>query len=310
MEEAVALARKELAPYWAGSSPLVAGVSDGTQATAHPLDPSFIQKQWLIAALDPTQCSISSSLKILEEWHDRFSVLGLEMIVIYRVPQSSLRQHSILSQLIPRRQFPFIQVCDPDEQLTLAFGGSVLPSVMLLDKGQVVFRRCGEPLWKETEVEIHKQLRLKDPGLPLRPPFETLRAVDRPGVDFMPERIPEFLKIEGPFHQEPDRILIDDPKTVIQLNVRATEMSLIGQPASRADVADVLFEFDGRPIGGSEAGPNFGLNHAGQPVLHMRELQRYLVFQGKPRSGFLRMSFPFADQIPLVLYGIRFCDYA
>ncbi len=53
-EEAIAAAKRELAPFWYNSEPLLAAVRTEAGASVLPLNSNFVQKSWAYVFVDPT----------------------------------------------------------------------------------------------------------------------------------------------------------------------------------------------------------------------------------------------------------------
>src|SRR5581483_9150852 len=83
-EEAVAAAKKELAPFWHGSPPLLAGVLSPQGVTAHPLDPAFGAKSWLLFFLDPTDAAGESAFSYARELHRRYHQHNVGCLLVFR----------------------------------------------------------------------------------------------------------------------------------------------------------------------------------------------------------------------------------
>lgn len=90
-QEAVALARKELAKYWFGFEPLLAGIRSGEAFSAYPLDPEFSKRAWLFVFADPTTYAGEAALDYAREWQARYAQHGLGLIVIFRQPYQKLQ---------------------------------------------------------------------------------------------------------------------------------------------------------------------------------------------------------------------------
>src|SRR4051812_43129684 len=82
VEEATALAKQELAPFWFGSSPLLVGVFIDEKYIAVPLEESFNKKPWLLFFIDMTDFSSETLLLYSQEWHRRYHQNNLGVLMI------------------------------------------------------------------------------------------------------------------------------------------------------------------------------------------------------------------------------------
>src|SRR5690349_8284099 len=81
-DEAIELARKELAPHWVGGPPLLAAVRAGNQATVVPLDPGFHKQAWLIYFIDLTDYHRTRVLEHIQKFQHRYGDFTLRTLMI------------------------------------------------------------------------------------------------------------------------------------------------------------------------------------------------------------------------------------
>jgi hypothetical protein len=175
-EEAIDLARKELAPFWFGVEPMFAAVKDpaGGKATAHPLEKQFFVSPRLIFFFDPLTHSGTLALMYAREWRARFKVLGLEFLFVIRPHFGFVRQRPFIQAYLQSQSLEVPAVVDHDGALSEAFGADAtrLPKVLLLSGGQVEMSAEGKMCFQGFEERLHEFLRKKDPGLALAPTFD------------------------------------------------------------------------------------------------------------------------------------------
>src|ERR1041385_2643346 len=87
VHEAVALAKRELAPLWFGSEPLVAAIrgSDG-KGSIFPLFERFSDVPRVLFFVDPTKPGAEFLLRYAREWQRRYSPHGCEFLAVLRIP--------------------------------------------------------------------------------------------------------------------------------------------------------------------------------------------------------------------------------
>lgn len=168
-EEAIALAKKELTPYWFGSVPRLIGVKGAQGYSALPLDVEFSKKPWLIFIIDPTDFSGEATLTFAREWFKRYGFLQLESLAIFNQTYEFFRSPEPIKGLLEKFQVEFPLAMDHDGGLASAFDAKLLPMVLLLSEGRYFFRHSGKEWLLNTEAEIQNFLRLHDPGLSLLP---------------------------------------------------------------------------------------------------------------------------------------------
>jgi hypothetical protein len=174
--EAIALAKKELSPYWLGSAPKIAAVKSGDKFLIFSLDPQFEKKPWLILLVDVTQFSGYSALHYAKEWHRRYNThhLGI-LLILLPVYQFLTQTKEVIKPFLELQQVQFPVVVDIDGGYSGAFETEeeavASPKVLLLDKSKRFFEYSGQNNLSKVEIDIQSFLRASDPGLPLLPVF-------------------------------------------------------------------------------------------------------------------------------------------
>ena len=85
-EEAIAGAKRDLAPFWYNSEPLLAAVRTEAGASVLPLNSNFVQKAWTYVFVDPTEFAGERALQTAREWHRRYSSHGMGFLIVFRAP--------------------------------------------------------------------------------------------------------------------------------------------------------------------------------------------------------------------------------
>ncbi|MCM2276977.1 MAG: hypothetical protein NDJ89_02745 [Oligoflexia bacterium] len=342
LEEAVALAKRELSRYWIGSEPLLAAVRSGEKVTAHPLSADFARRDWLMLFMDPTGFSAEPALNRIEEWSQRFAGHGIGFVVVLRVPYANLRRVEALEWLLPRKQFPFILVLDAEDQLSAAFGATSareLPRMYLLVDGKPVAERSGRSWGEGVEERIQQLLWKRDPGLPLPPalPPEQSGAADIAAISFADRRqypkpgfqVDEFgelragfagatsialekdatpYQISGGWKLEGERLIAADETATLRLKSPGSHFAVVAELAAREPGdGEILLELEGIRMHEGLAAEDLGQDESGGSVLRVREARTYRAFKGLPNPGReLCLRFPHAREMPVALYGLRF----
>lgn len=316
-EEAVALAKKELAPYWVGSKPLIAGVKNGNRCFVVPLDEEFKKKSWLILFADPTDFRGEASLLYLKEWHRRYNGHELNTLLIYVPPYSYLKNPDAIQKLKDKEGIDFPLVIDTDETIAASFGASQLPKIILYDKGKMSLESENGEWLKDTELKIQKFLRSTEPGLPLLLIFESPDSVgmaqDTSRIEFGNQHAKSGQKVgfsmDGKWDRDAEKVTTVDSNAVISFKSYSSRVSLIGQSMSKiSEPAIVSIEVNGEPIYDSIAGEHVTLDDAGRSLVKVTfpQLYHFLVGLKKGIAADVTLRFPQANAVPVSLYGLRF----
>lgn len=315
-DEALALARSELAPFWLGAEPMLAGVRgpDG-RAAAHPLDKSFDQRAWVILFGDLTDFAGEAVLLYAREWMKRYSQHNLSVMLVVRAAYSFLSSVKALPPFLGKTVEAFPVVLDYEGLIAEAFGvkSNLWPAVKVLNQRKVMFDHAG-PNWADgVEKEIQSYLRIKDPGLPLAPSFVP------PG--FSPKastcaelglraRSPIF-RLDGKIAQEQDRVVMQSASATIRFRSPAPRVSIVAQSMllSTGEPGRIRIELDGGPIFDAVAGADLSFGDDGGSELKLTEGRLYHALQVLPaQSREITLRCPDADRLPIAIHGVRFTN--
>jgi hypothetical protein len=340
-EEAVALAKKELRPFWHGSAPLLAGVAHGGRVTAHPLDPEFLKRPWLIVFIDPTDFSGESVFLHIREFVKRYQQHDLGFLIVLSPTFQFLRDANSVEHLLRKHQITVPVAVDADLMLSRAFGAASLPRVILLSEGRFAIERSGSEWVKDLELDIQKFLRVKDPGLPLLPVFRSAEKLNSDagradfgrgrGVDFgspgfgppagafatakfagaRPPILPSGrYHLSGTWIQDADRIATSDPAAVLTFHCPSEGLALVAQTLARTrEPAKIVVEAGGVPVMDVFGGMDLGFDDEGQSVVRVDDPRIYEALIHLPaKSREITLRFPTADRVATAIFGVRFCQ--
>ena len=172
LEEAVALAKKELAPFWFGIGPQIAGVKANGKYAVYPLNTEFSKKSWLIMVVDPTDFFGEAGVLFAKEWFRRYGDLGLDILVVFTAPYSFLKVAENAQKYVERLDAEFMVAVDVEQAVAPALGAAQPPRVLLLHEGETHLNSGGVDWLKDAEISIQSYLRKTDPGLPLLTVFQ------------------------------------------------------------------------------------------------------------------------------------------
>jgi hypothetical protein len=344
LEEAVTLAKRELAPLWSGSEPLVAAIrgAEGKRPAIFPLANQFSTVPRVFIFVDPTQPSSEFLLKYGREWAKRYQPNGCELLAVFRLPYTGLRQAQDFEGLMKKHPLGFPVAVDRDGLLAEALSADELPAVALLHKGKAVFVDHDWRKPAETELKLQKYLRESDPGLPLRPAHavETEPPANETALEFGRGRGAAFpapgfqgdvqgfgaakfadsipagdlskraFHIHGSWIQDPDRIATSDPTAVLAFHAARKNVALVARCISTIGMSSkVIIEIEGRPVFDVFAGDSLQMDEDGNSRVPLESLQLYSILQNlAPDSRRVTFRFPAAREFPVALYGLRLWD--
>jgi len=327
-EEAVTLAKKELAPYWIGSSPLFTAVN----GIALPLSPDFENLSWLIGVADPTRFDGESAAAILAEFQKRYSAFGFSSLLILRVPYAPFRERPPAELFIRRMKLNYPVCIDPDGRLASVFGAGDKSRFSLLHGNNVIFSLDGDPISGNLEMQMQKHLRTLDAGLALPVYFKgspTMltdqdvvhgaalsgfeKGKDGFGHLIAGNRASGRVELHGQWIQDAERIATSDANATVSFDaagakrVGSRAISIVAQSLSKSgEPARIELQAAGTVIFDAFGGPDLSFDEEGRSIVRVAEARNYLPIRNLPidRSR-ITLRFPTADQVPIAIYGLR-----
>jgi hypothetical protein len=310
-EQAIAAAKRDLAPIWFNSEPLLAAVKTDRGASVLPLNSSFVQTAWLYAFIDPTEFSGERGLQILREWHRRYSPHKQGMIVIFRASGPFLKS---VSGFLRKCQITFPAMCDQDGLFSAAFGIQAWPAVVVQAGNEEIARGSGSAWTEQVEEKIQFYLRRADPGLSFNLPYSIPHSiVGHARLDLgnvkgkSVESLSRQLKLTGEWKENADSISTTDPSASLIIDCPSSILALIAQSGIETQPTKILIE----PVDGTLArdwiADAMTIDENGRGVSRAQLFGLYVLLKGLPQDRRkIRLSFPDSKTIPVFIYGIRF----
>lgn len=343
IEDAMAQAAKDLAPFWYQSSPLLAGLRTGDGFAVVPLVQDFTKKSWLIFFVNPTDYAGETALLFAKEWEKRYSGFGLSILYVLPPDYSFYQKRDLAQNWIEETQLNSPIVLDMEDSISHAFGVRSTPHVLLLDHGQRRLSYQGVQGILSAEEELQNFLRSKDPGLPLFPVFQPTRNImfEERVVEFgfqpntsrsrpfdpqgfvsqerglrtgkfhtlRPDHIPsDEVIISGDWLQDREKIATSDPHASLIFQCKSEALSIVAQSHSKTiEVPKIVLELDGSPAYEAISDANLALDETGQSVVKVTKAKLYHLLMNLPRKEQeITLRFSNADVAPVSIYGLRF----
>jgi hypothetical protein len=319
-EEAVELARSELAPDWFGVRPLLAAVQGAAGVTVHPLDPAISSQPWLLFFLNPFDFHGETALALALEFRDRYSSAGsgggLRSLALLKLDYAFQRSKGWLESFARLKKIDFPLVNDRGGLLSTAFGVRELPRLLLIDQGKTLFETQILEKRERTEHEIQRFLRGQDPGLPLPHPRrfapEQVRNASPPSLEFgarartLQSQPPFFAK--GTWKVEDECITTEDPLAEIEFMSPGTCVSVLAKSSSQVmDTAKISVEVSGAPAFDAMRGADLSFDDEGASSAKVIEPRLYHLLKGLgPQQRKITLRFQHSARVPITLCGLRF----
>jgi len=147
----------------------------------------------LVHFFDPTQLNSVRALPYIEEWHRRYSGLGLTTLAIHSPRFGFTADAEVAAEAIERLGVGHPVALDVDYAIWHDYGTKGWPSLFLWGQGGALrWAHYGEGEYRATEEAIQEELRLADISVEVPPVMEPLRPTDAPGA-LLPVPTPEIL---------------------------------------------------------------------------------------------------------------------
>jgi hypothetical protein len=309
-EEAIAQAKKELAPFWFNSEPLLAAVKTETGAAALPLTSEFVDRPWLFLFVDPGEFSSEGIYSLSREWNRRYHLYKLGIILFLKPSPAGMFANS---DGIRKLQLGFPVAVDHDGLFANAFKISSWPAAVLQSGSESAVHVEGLNWPADTEEKIQRSLRAIDPGLalPLSFPFKHVLTEDS-RVDFgSVHGAPMGVLLTGDWTQGEDFIRTQDPQASLEITSRSPYVSIIGRSGLETRPSRIAIETPGGGQMSSLTSENLPEHAAadenGKAVVRIQYVGLYPLLKALPTpKRHVKLSFPDSATIPVFLYGLRF----
>lgn len=321
-EEALELAKKERAPYWFTTEPIITASRTGNRFSIQPIDSEFSKKNWLIVFIDLTEYSSQTLLLFAEEWNTRFKENQLLLLIVVYPRYYFLTERGNIENLLERFIDVVPIVIDVDRSISAAFGASKLPKVVLFSEGKIFFEHSGDDRKKIVEPKIHEFLRRNDIGLPLLRFFEPkepqlkntgkLEFGKNKGCELLSKRKPILtygtVVIDGKWQQDAERVIISDPTTMLTFMNPSGALSIVAVPLKESrEASQIIVEVNGLSVPESYAGKHLSFDETRTSIVLFREPGIFQIMVGLPKEEReVTLKFPNVDKVPLGLYCLSF----
>jgi len=321
-EEAIALAKKDLAPFWFGCpEPLMAAVRKENGVQAYPLDARMTDRAWLIFFVDPFALSSRDAFLFAQSWANRYEPQKLNVMVIMKTPHSFSADYAWRRKFAQQFDSPAVSVFDRDGLLHEAFQVQQSPRAVIFHQNKQIFDRSGPNWFQGAELEIQKFLRHSDPGLPLFEPMaepaEPVQDADK--ILFADELDDSIVTLQGKWSREGDRIVTHDPQATVRIRCRNKRVGLLAQSLAERGESEIIVELPReypRDGGVLDEDLKIDLQVLSNPLADPMQKRRasvkvgvarvYALFRGLPESHReIMFRFPGAEKAPVALYGLR-----
>ncbi|MFZ9594842.1 MAG: hypothetical protein ACO3A2_02055 [Bdellovibrionia bacterium] len=344
LDQAIVLAKRELAPYWLGSEPLIAAFEKDSQLMAVPLSEKIQKKSWMLFLVDPTDFGTELALSQAKRWVQRYGSPQFAFLLVVVPSYEFQKNPDTLPALLDRLQAGFPAVLDHSRSLSEAFQVSEFPSVVLLEKGQKVSQSLARGDLSELELELQNHLRKSDPGLALPPLSAPLSGVLRdsgrwelgfspsfgsgaefpdPGFEdqangtrrgtftFAQSHANSSFWIEGSWTQTPQGIRTQDPHARIQFISPGSQVALIAasEASNSSPMIRIAVEVHGVSSFDAVAGEDLKMDDSGEFHLRITKPMKYHMLRHlRPGRRKVTLHFSQLQGQAVTLYGLRFAE--
>lgn len=310
-EEAIALAKKELAPYWFNTEPLLATVRTEHGASVLPLNSNFVSQTWLYGFVDPTDFAGERALETIREWHRRYGTHDLGFIIVFRANAAFAKSGT---EFLRKIQIPVPAMVDVDGLFSTAFGISAWPAAVVQGGTQEIARGSGANWLEDLEEKIQVFLRQSDPGLSLPLPFEAVDSVvGQVRVDFGKVRgkpvasLGNYIQLDGNWNETDECISTSDPKATATIMSPSPVFALIAQSNLESQTTKISIQLMEGTISQDWIFPGVTIDEVGFAQTKVQHYSLYPLLKDLPATRRrILLRFPDADTVPVNIFGLRF----
>ncbi|MCC7442095.1 MAG: hypothetical protein IT285_10695 [Bdellovibrionales bacterium] len=324
-EEAIQLARDEVAPFWIGSPPLLVAASVDGGARLFPIHAKFEEGAWLIHFVDPTSLDGIGLLQHAVTLDGRYSRYGIQTLMCLAPVHEHHLTRPSLEAFVALHRIRFPLAVDFNGMIARALEVARLPTSLLIEKGQTLMRTDGGNV-AETDARIQTYLRGRDPGLPLHPvlDLDPSLPVDRGKLDLGKEKGAKAIKLKpgrlgfepgkfylsGEWTQDAEGVTTSDRTASLSVRCPSNGLAIIaGAQGKTIEAAKVFLEAAGVPAYDSHLSQDVKRDESGEPYVEVREPRLYHALHHLTNDlKDITLRFPAADRVPAKVFGFRFFD--
>lgn len=321
-EEAIALAKQELTPYWSNRTPFLAATTTDDGSSLYGLDPIFEKQDWTIFFIDPMTTGVEKQLIYFSELQKRYSEYDIGFLVMLLNKFNFIKKEFFIQNLCEKYRIEYPLVVDHDGGMQKALGLIEFPVVYFFQNSKLIWSISGEEIFENLEDRLQKLLRKKDPGLPLSPLFVFEQSMPKQiafydfgkkGGDIWAKKRSDVsskkIFLSGKWSQDDEKIFTSDPKAQLIIQTQGVGASLIVESLSSERVlpAQVIVELNGAPVLEIFSGEDLESTDGAASVLKVMDGGMYQILSGLTgENQEITLSFDEANLHPVGLYGIRF----
>ena len=309
---------------WLNSEPLTLDALEGRPVLLH---------FW-----DYTSYNSLRAIPYWQEWHARYSALGLAVIGAHAAEFHFSSETPNVQRALKEHGLGYPHVLDNENVLRNTYGAPILPSTFVLDKeGNICYYHFGEGGFTETEEAIQRLLLETNPAAKLPPLMQPLGDIDRPsaicyrvtrrvelgyeqGIPGNPEgyerdepklyhdpgvHAEAYHYIEGEWFAGPEQIVYTGKTSdagILSLRYTAKDVNLVMNPLTEACT---LYVFqDGKPLSAEHAGQDAQLGEDGRALVTVDRPRMYRLINN-PAVGTHELQL-FTVSSGLALYSFTF----
>ncbi len=320
LEEALDAARKELAPLWFNSPPLLSPVRHDGRVTAHPLEETFAEKKWLILFFDPYTFGGEYALNVVREWRRRYEDNDIEFMLVLKPAHPAFFSPRVLQLMFVHHKINYPVMLDLQTEavgaLSASFGVTEFPAVVLLAEKKLQFRFQGRKWYEPMEKAMQDYIRSSDPGCPFYPVIDhsVVGRSDSSRLDFgarfgAVNTGTTHLTFTGQWAREAERLVTQDAAASIRFDSPSSRVAMIAQAILQEKHPKVSVSVGGRPPGEGTLGAIMQADEDGSAFFRIDPLSVYHPLHGlSPGNCSVLLKFGNADRCPVAVYSLLFGD--
>ncbi len=332
------MTKEQLKPFWFKSNPLLAAVSNHGQPLVFSLDEQFQKLTWMIVFIDLSNVLTDSILLFLREWYSRYKQHDFGVLLICSTQYGFQRARGSVEKMLDAKKIEFPLAIDFDDGLFRSFNIVKTPSIAVFNNGKVLSIATDFKELPRIENDLQKHLRLKDPGLPLQPPFENKIATKNNfykvdlargrGINYLHEfshphlgdepkvfatlmqSPPQTVHVSGKFRQNFESLYSVDPSSSLRLYSHGGDLYLLAQSLGKIhESTKILVSSGGRQIPDMFIGEHLRSDDSGNAFIEVGAPFLYHILKGAPPEfRGLSFRFPNAGRVPVALFNFQSFD--
>lgn len=292
-DEALWQAKRELAPFWHHTEPLMAAVEYEGERTVVALRDDFEKSRWLVFFCDPTMPHLQAWIDVYNELLRRYRVCNVNPLQVIVSDIEIYQERRFIESFLIRNRIRNPTVFDHEGLYRTSFLDPGQYGIALWDGTKVAVslrtRAFDGDAFRVFESKMQTYFRETDPGFAvpiLIDLSQSPRVVEDQVIRIRKDcTFPENASSQGKWTHEADYWKTEDNNASVTINLKHVELHLFCSVVSKANFSSKIeITWRGIPMDEEFFGSDLQLDESGKYYIEVKEARSYQIIKKAPET--------------------------